>query len=252
MDALTLTALGTIITFLAFIIQASDSMERRIEKRRFKGRERGNEVGKQELLQKELNKPELNKYTLIKNTVVPAKESNFYKGDPPSNWEKNINKWEKDINKRLADTERNPNKLGLIIARERKKILVVDDEQIIRDNFQELLEIEGYEVLLAENAEQAFKILEQELPDLIISDVVMPGVSGYSFTEIIRGNPSINWIPVILVSAYKCKSFDRVRGLEAGAVAYLNKPFNHMELMAQVKSSLKRTELLMNRNNIKE
>ncbi len=77
MDALTLTTLGTIITFLAFIIQASDSMERRIEKRRFKGRERGNEVEKQELLQKELNKPAINKNTFIKDTGVPAKESNF-------------------------------------------------------------------------------------------------------------------------------------------------------------------------------
>jgi len=171
----------------------------------------------------------------VKSQVLPE----LLKSNPPLGWEEDIKKSFAEARENLKSKE--------MTFKDGKKILIVDDEYMMLGNLQEFLEIEGYEVFSAENAESAFKILEHEIPDLIISDVMMPGINGYEFTKVVRKTPHLGWIPIILMSAYKCKSIDRVNGLNAGAVAYLNKPFNPTEFIAQVKSSLKQTEILINR-----
>lgn len=242
MDAVTIGAIAAIFSFIvgtfgivANTFQVADS----IENRRKKSRGASREVQNHELVQESLNQTYTNR---TKEEKASSEPSRF---DPPPGWEENINK-------SFADAKLNFKRQSVLTYRDCQKILIVDDEKEYIQLFRELLEDEGYEVLSAEDAESAFKILEQEIPHLIISDVMMPGVNGYAFTRSIRQNPDLNWIPIILASAYRCKSIDRVTGLEAGAIAYINKPFSTMELKAQIKASLKQTEILMNRSNTNE
>lgn len=122
-------------------------------------------------------------------------------------------------------------------------ILLVDDDPSCTALLKRYLESEGYEVLSAKNGQQAIDLLNQTPPDLIITDVMMPKMDGYELLQEIRQDPMTNWIPVIFLSA-KSLSSDRLRGLSAGANAYIVKPFNVDELMIQVKSLLQSSQLL--------
>ncbi|MFS8811862.1 response regulator transcription factor, partial [Synechococcus sp. R55.7] len=86
-------------------------------------------------------------------------------------------------------------------------------------------------------------------PDLIICDVMMPEMDGYTFVETIRSNSATDWIPVIFLSA-RGQTADRVRGLTTGADVYMVKPFEPEELVAQVESSLRHTERLLQVQNV--
>jgi CheY-like chemotaxis protein len=241
MDAFTITVFVGIFSAIAAaygMLADTTQVAEYIEKRRLRNREASKEAENRELVQERLNKSLIDKSKDKK--VLPS----ILVYEPPLGWDE-------DIKKSFADAKQNMKKQEITTNRDCKKILVVDDEEGIRENLQELLEDEGYEVILAENAEAAFDILEREIPDLIICDIMMPpGGDGYSFTRSVRKNSRLNWIPIILMSAYKRKSSDRVTGLEAGAVAYLNKPFNNLELKAVIKSLLKHIEILMKKSNI--
>lgn len=241
MDALTITVfLGVFSAIAAAYGMLADTTQvaEYIEKRCLKNREASKETENRELVQESLNKSLSGKSK--DKILLPS----ILVYEPPIDWDE-------DIKKSFADAKQNMKKQKIKTTIDCKKILVVDDEEQMRENLQELLELEGYEVILAGNAEAALDISEREIPDLIICDIMMPpGGDGYSFTRSVRKNSRLNWIPIILMSAYKRKSSDRVTGLEAGAVAYLNKPFNSLELKAVIKSLLKQTEILMNRSNI--
>lgn len=117
------------------------------------------------------------------------------------------------------------------------RILVVDD---IIDNLylvQALLESEGYEVKLLVNGETALKEIEQLPPNLILLDVMMPGIDGYEVTRRIRNNPDNDYIPILLVTAFDDASV--VEGLDAGADDFIRKPFDTDELLARVRSLLR-------------
>jgi DNA-binding NarL/FixJ family response regulator len=101
-------------------------------------------------------------------------------------------------------------------------------------------------VTTAENGREALEILEKELPDMIICDVMMPEMDGYTFVERIRQDNRAGWIPVMFLSA-KGQSQDKVKGLNTGADVYMVKPFEPEELVAQVESSLKQAGRLMKR-----
>jgi DNA-binding NarL/FixJ family response regulator len=122
-------------------------------------------------------------------------------------------------------------------------ILIVDDDVNFTLLIQAYLSQRGYRVILAESGFQALGILAETEPDLIISDVMMPEMDGYTFLDKIRQDPRTNWIPAILLSA-KAHSQDRVRGLNAGASAYLIKPFDLTELLAHIESSIRTSRLL--------
>jgi DNA-binding NarL/FixJ family response regulator len=102
---------------------------------------------------------------------------------------------------------------------------------------QAYLRRQGYTVISAYNVVYALNILEEIEPDLIISDVMMPDINGYLFLEQLKNDPRFNWIPVILVSA-KAQNSERVRGISIGACAYLVKPFELTELIAQIESAI--------------
>ncbi len=129
---------------------------------------------------------------------------------------------------------------------EPKKLLLIDDDPNLILLVQDYLEFRGYAVLTAENGREALDILKEEIPDMIICDVMMPEMDGYAFVKNVRENPRTEWIPVLFLSA-KGQSQDRVKGLNTGADVYMVKPFEPEELVAQVESTLKQASRLLER-----
>lgn len=120
------------------------------------------------------------------------------------------------------------------------RILVCDDDREIVEAITIYLQREGYEVVQAYDGVQAIEILEQETIDLLIVDMMMPGLSGVETIFRIREK---NTLPIIILSA-KSEDQDKIFGLKVGADDYLTKPFNPMELIARVQSQLRRSTVL--------
>ncbi len=123
-----------------------------------------------------------------------------------------------------------------------EKILVCDDDREIVDAVKIYLSGEGYDVLCAYDGEEALEVLEKERCDLLIVDIMMPGMDGIRTTLKVRENSTI---PIIMLSA-KSEDADKILGLNIGADDYLTKPFNPLELVARVKSQLRRYKKLGN------
>lgn len=119
-----------------------------------------------------------------------------------------------------------------------KKILIIDDEKPISDIIKFNLNKEGYETITAFDGREALKKFEEELPDLIILDLMLPELDGLEVAKEVR---KTSHIPIIMLSA-KDSEFDKVIGLEIGADDYVTKPFSNRELLARVKAHLRRTE----------
>lgn len=119
-------------------------------------------------------------------------------------------------------------------------MLVVDDERTLRDTLEYNLRREGYRVLTAADGDQAIRLAQAERPDLIILDVMLPGMSGFDVCRAVRKSLSV---PILMLSARE-EEIDKVLGLELGADDYLAKPFGLRELLARVHALLRRSELL--------
>lgn len=124
------------------------------------------------------------------------------------------------------------------------KILVCDDDREIVDAIEIYLEQEGFEVEKAYDGEEAISILKKERIDLMIMDIMMPKLDGIRAALQIRKESSI---PIIILSA-KTEDADKILGLNVGADDYVTKPFNPLELVARVKSQLRRYNILSNQN----
>jgi DNA-binding NarL/FixJ family response regulator len=129
-------------------------------------------------------------------------------------------------------------------SQDRKKLLLIDDDPNLVLLVKDYLEFQGYEVTTSNNGKEALKLLESEVPDMIICDIMMPEVDGYGFVEELRKNTNTSWIPLLFLSA-KGQSQDRIKGLNLGADFYMVKPFEPEELVAQVESSLKQSGRLL-------
>lgn len=128
--------------------------------------------------------------------------------------------------------------------KDNKHLLLVDDDPNLVLLVKDYLELQGYEVTTADNGKEALKVLGEQIPDMIICDVMMPEMDGYALIEQVRQDPRTSWIPVMFLSA-KGQNQDRVKGLHIGADVYMVKPFEPEELVAQVESSLKQANRLM-------
>jgi len=116
-------------------------------------------------------------------------------------------------------------------------ILVVDDTPKNVKLLGDILAVKGYGVRTADTGESALKSIREQCPDLVLLDVMMPGISGYEVCQAIRADPATRALPVILVTALD--SSERVKGLEAGADDFITKPISQPELLARVKSLLR-------------
>src|ERR1700753_653261 len=123
-------------------------------------------------------------------------------------------------------------------------ILLVEDEENLHEALKLNLELEGYEITSAFDGQQALKAIQSEYFDLIILDVMLPGVDGISVTETIRVQN--NDVPILILSA-KNSSADRVLGLKKGADDYLTKPFNLEELLLRVSKLVKKSQSIAER-----
>ncbi len=117
------------------------------------------------------------------------------------------------------------------------KILVVDDEKALRDVLEDILKSQGYSVRLAKDGQEAIDLLEEEAFDLILLDVMMPKMDGWSVLREVRNKDNV---PVIMLTARNLEN-DEVFGFELGADEYITKPFRKSILLARVKAVLKRS-----------
>ena len=118
-----------------------------------------------------------------------------------------------------------------------KEILIVDDEPSIVVPIQFLMEQQGYNVLVAENGEDALDIIYKYTPDLILLDIMLPRIDGYEVCEIVRLDPRYRDIKIIFITA-KGREVEIAKGLALGADAYITKPFSNTELVSKVKELL--------------
>ena len=118
------------------------------------------------------------------------------------------------------------------------KILLVDDEANIRDLASLYLEKEGYQLVEASDGEEAIQVFIRESPNLVVLDVMMPGMDGFQVCRELRKTHDV---PILMLTA-RNEDVDKIVGLEIGADDYMTKPFNPRELVARVKAILRRAE----------
>jgi len=112
-------------------------------------------------------------------------------------------------------------------------VLVVDDDPVILKLLEVNFDMEGFAVLIARDGEEGIEVARRERPDLIISDIMMPNVSGIELVAELKGDPDTSDIPIILLSA-KAQNADVRSGLDAGADDYITKPFEPLDLVDRV------------------
>jgi DNA-binding response OmpR family regulator len=121
-----------------------------------------------------------------------------------------------------------------------KEILIVDDEPGIVVPVQFLMEQQGYNVMTANRGEDALDLIYQYKPDLVLLDIMLPGIDGYEVCEIVRLNPDYRDVKIVFFTA-KGRETEIAKGLALGADAYITKPYTNAELVAKVKELLEKS-----------
>ena len=120
-----------------------------------------------------------------------------------------------------------------------KEILIVDDEPGIVVPVQFLMEQQGYNVMTANRGEDALDLIYRYKPDLVLLDIMLPGIDGYEVCEIVRLNPNFRKVKIIFLTV-KGREEEIAKGLALGADAYITKPFSNTELVAKIKELLEK------------
>lgn len=121
------------------------------------------------------------------------------------------------------------------------KILIVEDEANIRQLVRYNLEKEGFQVMEAADGLQGLRTVQREKPDLVLLDLMLPGMDGLEICRTLKGTPSTAALPIIMLTA-KAEEVDKIIGLELGADDYMTKPFSPRELIARIKAVLRRSQ----------
>jgi DNA-binding response OmpR family regulator len=131
------------------------------------------------------------------------------------------------------------------MSKQKSTILIAEDHLDVRSVLIELLNLNDFQPLPAEDGKEALEIIREKSPDLIITDIMMPRLNGFDLAKAVRNNSETQHIPIIFLTA-KTSEEDKIHGLELGAVDYITKPFNNRELI------LKITNLLSTRKDFKD
>lgn len=121
------------------------------------------------------------------------------------------------------------------------KIMVVDDDEIVARTIERTLRAGGFQVVVVQSGVEALRAARRNPPDLMVLDVLMPGLDGYEVCRQVRDDPLLKDLPILFLTA-KGKEEDRIAGLQAGADDYIGKPFNLDELYLRVRAVLRRTQ----------
>lgn len=124
-----------------------------------------------------------------------------------------------------------------------KKILLIEDNADVRENTAEILELADYKVVTAVDGKEGVEIARKEFPDLIICDIMMPGLDGYGVLHLLNKDPQLSTVPFIFLTA-KAERSDMRKGMEMGADDYITKPFDKTELLNAVESRIRKADLL--------
>jgi CheY-like chemotaxis protein/CRP-like cAMP-binding protein len=128
------------------------------------------------------------------------------------------------------------------------KILLIEDNNEIRENTTEILELAGYEITTATNGKEGFEMAVKEIPDLIICDIMMPVLDGYGLLHLINKHENLKTVPFIFLTA-KTERIDFRKGMEMGADDYITKPFTDIELLNAIESRLRKVNFQNERAN---
>src|SRR5471030_3267982 len=123
-----------------------------------------------------------------------------------------------------------------------KKVLIIEDNNDIRENVVEILELAGYAVYAANNGKEGVELAVKNIPDIILCDIMMPELDGYGVLYMLNKNPELAAIPFVFLTA-KAERVDLRKGMEMCADDYLTKPFDDMDLLNAIESRLKKKEL---------
>ena len=123
-----------------------------------------------------------------------------------------------------------------------RRILVVDDDREVVRLIRAYLEQAGFEVLAAYDGDTAVHVIRRERPDLLLLDLMLPGKDGWAITRLVRAEPSLAHIPIIMLTA-RVDDTDKIVGLELGADDYVTKPYNPREVVARVRARLRQPDV---------
>jgi CheY-like chemotaxis protein len=129
-----------------------------------------------------------------------------------------------------------------------KKILLIEDDTVLRENTAELLELSNYSVAVATNGKVGVELAIRDVPDIIVCDIMMPELDGYGVLEFLAKNNKTKYIPFIFLSA-KTERKDLRKGMDLGADDYITKPFNENELVSAIESRLAKAAILKDERN---
>ncbi|HLJ35330.1 MAG TPA: response regulator [Ktedonobacteraceae bacterium] len=121
-----------------------------------------------------------------------------------------------------------------------KRIIVADDDKEVREIITFVLTHNGFEVLAVNNGQQLHDVLAQQLPDILILDVMMPGEDGYHLCHALRSNPRTQYIPIIIMTAHTEEIYERI-SIDLGVAEHITKPFHPLALVERVKALLPKT-----------
>ena len=125
-----------------------------------------------------------------------------------------------------------------ISSREMEKILIIDNDELSKQRLQQILSTQNYHIEQTDSGKSALVLMEENIPDIILLDVVLPDQDGFEFCEKIKQTEKFERIPIVFISALD-KPIDKIQGFNVGGSDYITKPFRRTEVLIRVKAYLK-------------